>query len=235
MDVEEFIAGHNIKIKKSMDQHFLTDESILAKEIELAGLKKSDIALEIGAGVGNLTKKIAEHCKVLAVEKNAQFIPLLKGVKNTEIIHADALPTIKNLNFNKIISNIPYSISQPLLLELLKHKWDIAVLIVQKEFALKMLAKSKLAVLVNDCCDFGIESFVSGSSFYPPAVDSALIALRQKKPMDDKFWKFLSKIYMQKNRNVKNVVSKFPEELAQKKVHQLGIKELKAIYEMINQ
>ena len=229
---EELILQHGIRIKKNLDQHFLADGDILEKEIELAELKKGDVVLDIGAGIGNLTRKIAEKCKVIAIEKDAQFIPLLQGLENATIIHADALSVLNDLQFNKIISNIPYSISQLLLLELLKHKWSVAVLIVQKEFAMKMLSKSKLAVLVNDCCDFEIEAFVPGTSFYPTAVDSALIKIRQKKLMDEKFWKFLSRVYMQKNRNVKNVVKNFPAELVGKKIHQLSLEDLKALYEM---
>lgn len=232
MDLKEFIEGHDLHIKRRLDQHFLADDKILEKEVELAKLKKDDVVLEIGSGIGNLTRKIAEKCKTIAIEKDAQFIPLLQGIKNATVIHADALSVLNDLQFNKIVSNIPYSISQPLLLELLKCKWEVAVMIVQKEFALKMLARSKLAVLVNDCCELDIETFVEGNAFYPRALDSALVVFRQKKTMDEKFWSFLSKVYMQKNRDVKNVVDKYPEETARKKIHQLSSKEIKALYEM---
>ena len=232
MDVQALIKEYSLSVKRSLDQHFVIDEAILDKEIELAGLKKGDVALDVGAGIGNLTKRIAARCRAIAIERDAQFLPLLNTIENAEIIHGDALTAINRLAFNKIVSNIPYSISQPLLLELLKHKWDIAVLLVQKEFALKMLSKSKLAVLVNDCCFFNIDSFVPGGAFYPPTVDSALVTLKQKRLLDAAFWKFLSRIYMQKNRNVKNVVDAYPQDMARKKVHQLGAKELKTLHEM---
>lgn len=229
MNVEEL---QGLELKRSLDQHFLVDDVVLDREIRLAELEKDDVVLEIGAGIGNLTAKIAARCKVIAVEKDAQFMPMLQDIKDATVLHADALSVLNGLTFNKVVSNIPYSISQPLLLQLLKKKWDMAVLIVQKEFAQKMLSGSKLAILVNDCCDFDIDSFVPGGAFYPPAPESALIVMRQKKIMDEKFWKFLTSVYRERNKNVKNVVEKYPEELAKKKVHQLGIKELKAIYEM---
>ncbi len=231
MNAEKFLLGNGIRISKRLDQHFLLDNDILEREIELAGLEKGDVVLEIGPGIGNLTKLISERCKVTAIEKDRQFSALLKGYK---VIYGDALDLVKTVKFSKVVSNIPYSISQPLLLELLKCKWKKTVLVVQKEFALKMLAKSKLAVFVNDCCDFEIDRFIPGSSFYPPAVDSALVVLEQRKPMDEKFWKFLCRIYTDKNRNVKNVARNCPKELEKKKIHQLGINEFKAIYNQEN-
>jgi len=231
MDPEKLILENGLTIKKGLDQHFLSDKFV-DKEIALAGLKKGDVVLEIGAGIGNLTEKIATRCHVIAVEKDKQFIPLLRKIKNAEVINDDALSILSSLTFNKIISNIPYSISQPLLLALLTKKWDVAVLVVQKEFAEKMLSKSKLSVIVNDCCHFDVEEFITAGEFYPPAVDSAIVRMVQKRIMDEKFWRFLSVVYTQKNRNVKNVIKSFPDELAKKKVHQLEIKELKAIYEM---
>ncbi len=230
MDVKKFLLENSFAPKHGMDQHFVTDEGVLEKEVELAELNKGDVVLEIGAGIGNLTEKIAARCAVIAIEKDARFIPFLSRIKNAEVVKGDALSIIKNLKFNKIISNIPYSLSQPLLLELMKCKWETAVLIVQKEFAKKIVSGSKLAVVVNDCCDFSIEYFVSGASFYPPSPDSAIILLRQKKPMDEKFWSFLSRIYTNRNRNVKNVVKNCPLKMAGKKVHQLSVEELKVIY-----
>ncbi len=235
MDVEKFLSDNNLAPKRGMDQYFVRDESVLAEEIKLAGLSEKDVVLEIGAGIGNLTEKIAEKCRVMAVEKDARFIPFLGRIKNAEAVKGDALSVIKERKFNKIVSNIPYSISQPLLLELLKRKWETAVLIVQKEFAEKIAGNSKLSVLVNDCCDFSIEYFVPGGSFYPPAPDSAIILLRQRKTMDEELWKFLSRIFVQKNRNVRNVIKNCPAELAGKKVHQLCVEEIKALHELNKQ
>ena len=223
---------------KRLDQFFLADESVINEEVEAAGLSEDDVVLEIGAGDGRLTRKIAEKCRVVAIEIDKKFMPQLKGIKNAEIICDDALKILRQkregkigIEFSKIVSNVPYSLSKKIILEILKHEWSIAVLVVQKEFAQKMTTGSKLSLIVEDCCDFEIIGYVSGGSFMPRAVDSALVRMKQKKTMDINFWNFLNKIY-HRNKNVKNVAGKCPEKYAKMKVHQLSLDEIKEIYEM---
>ena len=231
MNIEKFLLDNGIRITKRLDQYFLLNGEILEAEVRLAGLEKDDVVLEIGPGIGNLTKLLAEKCNVIAVEKDGQFIPLLKNIKNVHVIHHDILRVIKDLSFNKIVSNIPYSLSQPLLLELLKHKWKRAVLIVQKEFAEK-LVNGRLGILIRDCGDVVIEALVPGDNFYPPAADSAIVVINKTKPLDEGLWKFLTAVYRDKNRNVKNVVKIFPAGLEKKKIHQLSDKEIRQLCEM---
>jgi 16S rRNA (adenine1518-N6/adenine1519-N6)-dimethyltransferase len=232
MNIRKTIADKNIEPKKQLDQFFLHNEDILNKEIELAELKRDDIVLEIGAGPGNLTEKIAEKSRVIAVEIDKRFIPLLDRIENTTVICKDATEAVKDLYFDKIISNIPYSISKKLILELLKKKWKRAVLVVQKEFAEKMLGSSKLSLLVEDCADLEVIEHISADDFYPPAVESSLIVLHQKKLMDEKFWLFLIELFRHKNKDLKNVIKNCPENLARKKPQQLSLKEARYIYKL---
>lgn len=223
---------------KRLDQFFLA-ESVINEEIETACLSGDDVTLEIGAGDGRLTREIAKKCPVVAIEIDKRFIAHLKTV-NAEIICDDALKVLKQkregrnkIQFNKIISNIPYSLSKKILLEILKHEWDIAVLVVQKEFAQKLSSGSRLSLLIEDCCDFDIIGFIPAGAFVPPAVDSALIRLKQKKVMDNGFWDFINRLYSQKNKNLRNVVNSCPEKYAKKKVHQLSLEEAREIYGVI--
>lgn len=225
-------------LKKHLDQFFLKNDSIINEEVEAASLSENDNVLEIGAGDGRLTRNLAEKCNVIAIEIDERFSPELKKIRNAEIICNDALKILRqkregknSIAFNKIVSNIPYSLSKKILLELMRHEWDSAVLIVQKEFSQKMISGSKLALLIEDCCEFEIIGYVPAVAFVPVAVESALIRLRQKKLMDELFWSFLNKIY-HKNKNAGNVVKICPEEYAKMKVHQLGLKEIKEIYLM---
>ena len=158
MGARKFLLDNAIAPRKSWDQFFIQNDSVLDKEVELAELNSNDTVLEIGAGFGNLTEKLAEKARVIAIEKDKRFLPYLKNIKNITAIHGNALKLLeeKSLKFNKIISNIPYSLSKKILLEILKRKWKIAVLIVQKEFAEKFSGGSKLSLLVHDCCDFRI-------------------------------------------------------------------------------
>lgn len=233
MDIERILEERGIEPLKGRDQFFLQDEEILDFEAGLARLKQGDTVLEIGAGTGNLTRKIAKHANVVAIESDARFLSLLKDIDNADVIIGDALEILqaKKLEFNKIVSNIPYSLSQKILVELLQHKWEIAVLCVQKEFAEKLQEKSKLGIAVNDCCGLTYASDVPAAAFYPEAVDSSIVLLRQRRLLDPAFWQFLDAIYRKKNRNTKNVVKNAPEGLAKKKIHQLSVEELKILFE----
>lgn len=232
MNTEEI----DFPLKKSRDQFFLKNELILDEEVLLADLREGDAVLEVGAGTGNLTRKLAEKCHVIAIELDRRFFSFLDSISNAKIIYGNALDVLKTgrkrkeFRFNKIVSNIPYSISQKLMLEFLKHKWETAVLVVQKEFAYKLVEKSKLGMLLEDCADVEIAEIIPKEDFYPEAVDSALIVLKQKKPMDEGLWKFLETAYRSRNKNVSNVVENCPEDIAKKKVHQLSLEELKELY-----
>ena len=232
MNVRQVLAENDITPNRHQGQHFLQDEEIIEYEIKLAKLEKSDVVLEVGAGIGNVTEKIAKKSKVIAVERDRRFLPLLENLDNVEIINANALSVIRKLNFNKVISNIPYAISQKLLLELLKRKWSIAVLIVQKEFAHK-LKRGKLAILLEDCADVKIIDGVSADAFYPRGAASSIIVLKQKALMDDKFWIFLNKAYRNRNKNVKNVFPDCNKAIEKKKIHQLMLEELRSLYQTV--
>lgn len=227
----------DIKLLKSRDQFFLQDEELLGFEVQLAKLSSKDTVLEIGAGTGNLTRKIAAHCNVIAIEIDERFLPELGKISNTKVMHNDVMKVLADkrngkiqIPFNKIISNIPYSISQDLLIELLRHNWESAVLCVQREFAQKFQTKSKLAIAVNDCCELRYMADVPAEAFHPKAVDSAIILLKQKKLLDFSFWQFLDIIYSKKNKNARNVIKNVPEKLGKKKIHQLTIEELKELF-----
>ncbi|MBS3052890.1 MAG: hypothetical protein J4469_00145 [Candidatus Aenigmarchaeota archaeon] len=228
----------DIKPLKSRDQFFLQDEELLDFEVQLAKLGGKDTVLEIGAGAGNLTRKIAAHCNAIAIEIDERFLPELGKISNTKVMHNDAMKVLADkrngkiqIPFNKIISNIPYSISQDLLVELLRHSWESAVLCVQREFAEKLQAKGKLAVAVNDCCGLRYMANVPAEAFYPKAVNSSIIMLKQKKLLDYNFWQFLGILYSKKNKNVRNIIKDAPKELAKKKVHQLTTEELKETFQ----
>lgn len=239
MNIKQLLAIAKITPKQELDQYFLQSDDILNEEVSLAKLGSKDTVLEVGAGIGNLTILLSKKAKVIAVEKDYAFSRVLKGIENTDVFLADALEFLESLRqktdkpknlvaFNKIVSNIPYSISQPLLLELFRHKWDIAVLIVQKEFAEKLISKERLGMAMDDIAEIKIVRQVSADAFYPQAVPSSLVLVKQKKLLDDKFWDFLCSL--KPNKNVSNQVKKCPKSLEKKKVHQLTLKELRQLY-----
>ncbi len=200
------------------DQHFLADEGILNRIIGYGKLNKKDIVLEIGAGSGNLTEKLAENAGwVIAVEADAELAASLNRWENVDVIIGDALK-IEFPHFNKVISNLPYSISSPVTFKLLRHKFELGILMYQYEFAMRMVAlpKSKdygrLSVAVQYYADVEILEAVPRSAFItPPEVSSAIVKLVPRpspyKVKDEElFMKFLRAVFSQRRKKLRNAI-----------------------------
>jgi len=164
---KKFLREHGIEIKKRLGQNFLIDEGILNRIVEVANLSKDNIVIEIGPGMGILTKKLAEKVKkVLAIEIDENLVKLLKetlkSYPNVEIIHADILKTnLKKLTNSelrtpnpelrtpnselKVVANLPYYITTPIIIHLLKARKILSdiVVMVQKEVGRRMVAKPR--------------------------------------------------------------------------------------------
>lgn len=192
--IKNLLSKYKIKPSKIMGQNFLVSRAVLQKIIGAADLKPSDIILEVGPGIGTLTQELAKKVeKVIAVEKDRQMCEILKETlrdyKNVEIVNDDILKirTLENYlkikNF-KVVANIPYYLTSPLIRKLLEaeHKPELIVLTIQKEVAQRTCAKppemSILAVSVQFYADAEIISYVSKNYFWPsPKVDSAIIKI----------------------------------------------------------
>ncbi|MDP7260947.1 MAG: 16S rRNA (adenine(1518)-N(6)/adenine(1519)-N(6))-dimethyltransferase RsmA, partial [archaeon] len=185
-ELKKILKENNFFLSKSLDQHFLYADSILKREVEYAEINTEDKLLEIGPGIGTLTEKILEKTNNLTViEIDSKFEPLLQ--KNVgEVIIGDALK-VEWPECNKIISNVPYSISSPLVFKILEQPIELAVLCLQKEFANRMVAEpgtknySRLSVNCAVRADIEFLETISKGKFFPiPLVDSALVRLRPK-------------------------------------------------------
>ncbi len=163
-----------------LSQHFLIDERVAERQIRYADLTEDDVVLEIGAGSGFLTRRIARHAGVVAIEFDDRFIERLKKIPNVEVIHGDALHVdLGELGFNKVISNIPYHISSQITFKLLERIFDVGILMYQKEFAQRMVAPphtgdySRLTVMTYYRAECEILEHVPRTCFRPvPKVDS---------------------------------------------------------------
>jgi len=178
-------------------QNFLINEDLIKKIVFLAGLEKSDQILEIGAGVGNLTKEIAKSVQeVFAVEIDKSFCRILaqelKDFKNIKIIQDDIRDfevAEVGLKDYKIVSNIPFNITGLILKKFLTAsiKPKSMLLIIQKEVAERIIslppAMSRLSIMVQFYANAEILSGVGKNNFWPkPKIDSALLFLKIKKP-----------------------------------------------------
>lgn len=183
----------DLKAKKSLGQHFLIDRHVLGKVVKAAELAPDDMVVEVGPGLGILTRELAARAgQVTAVEIDRRMISLLEDVlrdfANVRIINGDILET--NLSFletgrpYKVVANLPYYIASAVLRLFLEaeHQPELMVAMIQKEVAQEIAARSGklglLGVAVQVYARPEIISYVLPSSFYPPPkVSSAILKL----------------------------------------------------------
>lgn len=172
--------------KKSKGQNFLTDERVAQRHVDFAGIEKGDRVLEVGPGLGILTNNLIERSDdVTCIELDeilADFIEETYGDR-VKLIRGDAMK-IDFPEFDRFVSNLPYSISTPVIFKLLEYDFKKAVVMVQKEFAERMVADvglpdySRLTVNMFYRADCRILETVPASRFKPrPKVDSALVEI----------------------------------------------------------
>lgn len=197
ISIKNLLDKYKTRPSKIMGQNFLVDQAMLDKIIETANLSQKDVVLEIGPGVGTLTKELVKRVKkVIAIEKDAIMTEILKETvkdfRNVEVVNTDILKIFNSQLsiFNKfskkykVVANIPYYLTSPLIRKLLEsdNSPSEIILMVQKEVAQRISAKppkmSLLAISVQFYAKAEIVSYVSHKSFWPsPKVDSAIIKI----------------------------------------------------------
>ena len=191
---KEILEQHGIDAKKSLGQNFLYEESILRRIAQAADLAAEDEVLEVGPGLGSLTKVLAETAKrVVAVELDDRMIPILRlGLSrcpNVEIVHRDILELAPADEFAdsrsyKVVANVPYYITGAILRHLLQNavRPSCMVLTVQKDVAERMSAsQGKMSLMAVSTQFYGKVSHLfnlSAGSFYPrPKVASSVVRI----------------------------------------------------------
>jgi len=198
---------YKIKPIKHFGQNFLIDKQVVKKIIRAADLHPRDVVLEIGPGTGVLTQEIAKTAKrVIAVEKDPRMIKILKeslkDFKNVEIINTDILNYKLQTTNYKLIANLPFYITAPVIRKFLELKSPPKemILIIQKEVAQRICSKppktNLLAISVQFYAKPKIISYISRKSFRPiPKVDSAIIKIiphqKYKKVNSKQFFKII--------------------------------------------
>lgn len=189
-EIKTLLNKYDAQPSKSLGQNFLINKNVLQKIIDAADLKSTDVILEIGPGIGTLTKELAQKVKkVIAVEKDRKMVEILKKTlkefKNVEVINGDALKTdFKFWKDYKLVANLPYYIASPVIRKFLEIEKQpkTMVLMLQKEVAQRICANppdmNLLAVSVQFYAEPKIISYVSKNCFWPsPKVDSAVIKI----------------------------------------------------------
>jgi 16S rRNA (adenine1518-N6/adenine1519-N6)-dimethyltransferase len=242
--IKETLKKYNLKPKKYFGQNFLIENNILEDIIKGADLKKSDTVLEIGPGLGNLTKKLAKNAKeVITIEKDREFVKILENelqvenIKNVEMKEGDALKLeTKNLkikNGYKLVANLPYYITSPIIRKFLEEKNypKLMVLMVQKEVAERICAKPPKMTILSVASQLyskpQIIKIVKKECFWPkPKVDSAILKLENitsgkfSLQFRNNFFKIVktgfSSPRKQLKNNLKNIFGEKTEEILKK-------------------
>ena len=227
------LKKYNITANKRLGQNFLIDDNTIESIVEIAKTNKEDLVIEIGPGLGTLTSKLLENAgKVIAIELDEKMIKILedrfKFYNNFILLNEDVLKVDlqKLINQNKgelqnvkIIANLPYYITTPIIMKLLENKLDIEsiTVMVQKEVADRITAApgDKLSGAITYSVDYYAEAtseiFVDKNSFIPaPEVDSEVIKLKiRKEPKvkvkDEKlFFDIIKASFMQRRKTLLN-------------------------------
>ncbi len=253
-----FERAKYFRTKKRLGQNFLIDGEVIADIIDNANITPDDTVLEIGPGVGFVTEQLVKHAKkVIAVELDEEAVKELKKLNapNLEIIHQDILKTDLSTLCEgklKVVANIPYYITSPIIAHLLgevddldnKNRAKIAdvILMVQQEVAQRMCANQNsqgkqyglLTILSQFWADVEMLRTVGRKCFYPaPKVTSALVKLTVKeKPLLDltdysHFRKTVRAGFAQRRKNIKNCLLNggFLKDAVLKSLSELGIDE----------
>jgi len=187
-----------IHLRRSQGQHFLLDDNIAKKQVNIASPTRTDTVLEVGPGLGVLTKVLAGSArKVITIEKDKRLAAHLSRElpENVEVIQGDAME-VSFPSFDLFVANIPYQISSPLIFKLLEHDFKMAVIMLQDEFAQRLVATpgtksySRITIGVSLRCQCEIVHKVSPEMFFPrPKVNSAIVKLTPRpqpiKTIDD--------------------------------------------------
>lgn len=232
------LKKYHISANKSLGQNFLMNDEVINQTIEVADITKEDLVIEIGPGLGILTQELLERAKkVIAIELDNRMVNILKErfslYQNFEIIPEDVLKVnlreriekekrengIKEV---KVVANLPYYITTPIIMKLLEDKLEIKTItvMVQKEVAQRLVALpgEKLAGAITYSVQYYCMARevieVPKESFVPaPEVESAVIqlTLRDKPPVEIKdenaFFKLIKVSFMQRRKTFLNGVS----------------------------
>ena len=233
------LKKYGIHANKSLGQNFLINEEVINQIIEKAEIDENDLIIEIGPGLGTLTSRLLEKAgKVICVELDDRMITILndrfKLYNNFELIHDDILKVdlnkiinenlLENNNINKIkiVANLPYYITTPIIMKLLEEKLNITsiTVMIQKEVADRLIAVpgDKNAGAITYSVYYYAEAEkvldVANNSFIPePSVTSTVIKLNiRKEPViqikDEKLmFKIIKQAFMQRRKTLVNALS----------------------------
>lgn len=234
---KDIVSKYGFRFTKSLGQNFLVDEDVLEKIVDGADITSEDTVIEIGPGIGTLTRQIAERAKqTVAIEIDKKLIPILKetlgDMGNVQIINEDVLKVdlkelVKSISPDrpvKVVANLPYYITTPIIMRFLEENIPVStmVIMIQKEVAARINAVpstkdyGSLSVAVQYYCDTDIVAKVPKGAFIPqPNVESAVLRLTVKKDKELElkdealFFEVVKASFSKRRKTLLNALSSF--------------------------
>jgi 16S rRNA (adenine1518-N6/adenine1519-N6)-dimethyltransferase len=228
-------------------QHFMIDRKIIKFIVDHALLLKEDLVLEIGYGHGELTREITKKCTVIAVDIEDNSSSLSKeSNKGIIFVHDNILRCFRNLyekhRFNKIVSNIPYNISEPLIRQIFKTDVELIIITVGEAFA-KILTSfdNRIGIIANALYDVEILLKVPPKAFMPAPKNSSAVIMLKPKPLDSisrasAIYKGLVLLDDKKLKNSLETVSNMTKRTSKEIIKGFGLNFLdKKLYQLTNE
>ena len=207
--------------RKLLGQHFLNSNSIAKSIVSEAKITKNDVVFELGTGLGVLTPLLCENAsKVISVDADEKLTKSAKskfsGIDNLILKSGDGFK--KRDSFSIFVSNLPYSRSKDAIEWLAQSSFSHGVIMVQKEFAEKLLAKSSknrraVSIIANYTFDIKNILKVGKNNFSPPPkIDSVILKITKKNDMTKEQIQTINKIFSYRRKTVKNILKQFNKE-----------------------
>jgi 16S rRNA (adenine1518-N6/adenine1519-N6)-dimethyltransferase len=207
--------------RKHLGQHFLNSNSIANSIVSAAKITKDDIVFELGTGLGILTPLLCEKAnKVISVDVDGKLVRNAKSafsdIENLILKSGDGFK--KKDSFSIFVSNLPYSKSKDAIEWLAQTSFSHGVIMVQKEFADKLLASSSkkrkaVSIIANYAFEITNISKVGKNNFSPPPkVDSVILKIIQKNKMKKDLIQTINKIFSYRRKTIKNILKQFNKE-----------------------
>jgi 16S rRNA (adenine1518-N6/adenine1519-N6)-dimethyltransferase len=212
--MEELMGRHGIEPDSLLDQSFMVDEGMIKSVVTASGVKAGETVVEVGAGIGFVSRELARTgARVVSIEIDKRLGTILKdelrgaGVK---IVCGNALKEIRKIRFDRVVSNTPYSVCEPLVQELAHLNFKQVCLSVPKRFAYRLLERKGLGLVAQAFFDIEILFDIPKSAFKPaPKVSTVFIKICHrgkgyyKKHMEDFI---LRELVLQRTKMLRNAL-----------------------------
>ena len=249
------LESRNIPIRKKWGQIFLIDKNIIKNIISIINPSKDDHIIEIGPGKGALTiplSQIVDNITAIEIDPLLNDFLLSKNISNLTLYNKDILDwdftNVESNNSIKIIGNLPYNITSPIIFKFLKNdSWNEMIIMVQKEVAKRITSESncksysRISVVCQTFFEISYELDVSHNSFYPrPKVDSAILKFKRKKNdlNLDEYSLFIKRCFAKKRKIMKNNLKDYLDitkihEYTDKRAQQISVEEFVNLFKKI--